>query len=68
MIARQLASLTIVFEILFFLFPREIKTIGNNWNNIGTSWVRFGYLGNSSVVQNRGNTIAIVFCATSPVF
>ena len=26
-------------------------------------WVRFGYLGITSVVQNRGNTIATVFCA-----
>ena len=26
-------------------------------------WERFGYLGNTIGIENRGNTIAIVFCA-----
>ena len=69
-IARLLARLTVVFKrvfCVFVAFPRKIKAIGNNWNTIGLLqyyyWVPFGYLGNTSVVQNRGNTIAIVFCA-----
>ena len=57
----------IELDCSFVAFPRKIKTIGNNWNTIGLLlyyyWAPFGYLGNTSVVQNRGNTIAIVFCA-----
>ena len=30
-------------------------------------WLHFEYLSNTSVVQNTGNTIAIVFCAALPL-
>ena len=47
--------------------PLGRLTMTSNWNTIGLLqyyyWAPFGYLGNTSVVQNRGNTITIIFCA-----
>ena len=61
------------FYALFFAyllrFPSKLKTVGNNWNTIGSiailllgaillllQYYSFGHLGNTFVVQNRGNT------------
>ena len=63
----SVSELDCSFKRLFCFFPVKLRLLAIIGILLGLlqyyHLVRFGYLGNTSVVQHRGNTIAIVFCA-----